>query len=269
MLEDYLALGCNFPLEGGRPCGQKVTAEAWATSCSHIFCSDHARAWFGKEDRCPVCLDREPKVLVAKATCSGLAHDKLKNILIGLNPTEIHLASTAALNFWIRQKFAVFLQEQEDEHDIADKQKRLVGTGRQRLTEADALQKSLYAGTEELRKQVVEAQRDLSARREEVAALRARLDRTRQAFRDEQSRVAGLTSRVVGDVGDPMTQGRERADSRGEFELRRVPLTPRREAAPSRRDALPGSLRMGAGTMRNTGCARSRSAPRSPAFVVM
>eukprot|EP00929_Paragymnodinium_shiwhaense_P118166 TRINITY_DN8993_c0_g1_i3.p1 TRINITY_DN8993_c0_g1~~TRINITY_DN8993_c0_g1_i3.p1 ORF type:complete len:153 (+),score=41.11 TRINITY_DN8993_c0_g1_i3:172-630(+) len=111
---------------------------------------------------------------------------------MGLSPQEIHTASTAALRFWLEQKVRGNEKEVEVEVELESKQKRLVGNGRKRLTEADALQKTLMAGRDELQQQLRQVEEHAAAFREEATGLRSKLTKVRQAHNDALSQAAGL-----------------------------------------------------------------------------
>eukprot|EP00927_Polykrikos_kofoidii_P022510 TRINITY_DN20983_c0_g1_i1.p1 TRINITY_DN20983_c0_g1~~TRINITY_DN20983_c0_g1_i1.p1 ORF type:complete len:268 (-),score=29.96 TRINITY_DN20983_c0_g1_i1:345-1148(-) len=224
---EYMPLRCNYPTRCDSPgregsqgrggagawCNKPLSGEAWATSCSHIFCARHAREWFKTENRCPVCLDREGVVRVAKVHAHGESLSKVQSLLVGLAPMEIQLAYKSALHFWVQHKYASFLQEHEDEVALVNVQKRLVGSGRKRLTEVDSVRKSLVAGRDELKHQLGEAERELATRRQDIASQRAQLSKLRLAYREAQSRAAGLTPR------------NSREPDESDFEFRRT-MTP-------------------------------------------
>lgn len=61
-------------------------------------CGSHADASLVRaKDRCPVCLDKEQQVRIAKVRASGEIENKLKHLLIGLSPPEVPSATTTAL----------------------------------------------------------------------------------------------------------------------------------------------------------------------------
>lgn len=248
--EDFLALRCNYPTEG-KVCG-KVLTEGWATSCSHIFCPDHAKEWFQKDERCPICLDKQGNVRMAKVATSTNEQAQVQKLLIGRSPLDIMLSASTAMNFWIEQKFMEYDREKGTERTLNDQVKRLVGNGRKRLTEAETLTKSLQAGTDELRRQLRETESQLARKREEAARLQARVEQEKQAYKETLGRAAGLKCRSEPRIVRKCTLGGlPHAQDDINFHLRRPgshtpsSRSPRREP---RRDGLgvgdaPGSQR--------------------------
>ncbi|CAE8700545.1 unnamed protein product, partial [Polarella glacialis] len=55
---EVLALHCNFVQQNGRPCACR-TDVGWLTCCAHLFCSNHAKEWFGSNMDCPLCKTGE------------------------------------------------------------------------------------------------------------------------------------------------------------------------------------------------------------------
>lgn len=224
-LEEFVALRCNFPLKDGGIC-RKALLEGWATSCSHLFCPDHAREWFQADDRCPVCLDKRGAVRMAKVGAPKDDATKVHTLLVGRPPCDIQLAAATAMNFWLAQKFEEFSHEQQAEQDVTDKLRRLIGNGRKRLTEAEALNKSMLAGVQELRRQHREAEQQLVQGREEASGLQSRLTQVHRAYKDALSRAAGVTPRI----GRSCKRSADGAKDDMDFQLHRG--APARGAAP-------------------------------------
>lgn len=191
---EFLALRCNYPLKDGKVCS-KVLTEGWATSCSHIFCPDHAREWFQKDERCPICLDKQGNVRMAKVATSTQEQAQVQKLLIGRSPPDIMLAASAAMSFWVEQKQQEHGREEGVERALSDQVKRLIGNGRKRLTEAESLTQSLQAGTDELRRQLRETESQFSTNQQEASRLQSRLQQVQQAYKEALGRAAGLKCR--------------------------------------------------------------------------
>jgi len=192
---DILALHCNFPCEGGKPCGKELE-EAWATSCSHLFCSEHMKEWFATDERCPICLDKQGKVKMLRVTTSKDRSARVHSLLVGLSPPEIQIAASSAMRFWLEQKCMEYQQERKSEQELMALSKRLTTNGRERLTEADALKQSLEASSEALRRQLREAKQKNARDREELNKVRSRFARLREDFKEAQGKTVGLQARA-------------------------------------------------------------------------
>lgn len=191
--KDFQALHCNFPTKEGSACCTAVV-EGWATSCSHLFCKDHAQQWFAGDDRCPVCLDKEGRVRMVKV---GAAKEKGKmhTLLIAHKPLDAQLAASTAINFWMEQKQEDFRQKLASVKDAEARVRQQVGAGRKKLAEAEALRQSLEAWTEELRLQLAEARQRLNASVSEMKKLESRRDQVQRAYNDTLTKAVGLAPR--------------------------------------------------------------------------
>lgn len=192
--EDFLLLRCNFTTKEGKPCSATVK-EGWATSCSHLFCAEHANSWFTTDDRCPVCLDKQGRVRMVKLGSSKEKGHQLHTMLIGHNPCDSQLAATTAISFWTQQKREEFHRNQTLEKESESRVKRLVGIGRKQLAEAESLRQSLRAGTEELRHQLAEAQGRVHACKDDVRKLESRYEQVQRAYKVVLSKAVGLAPR--------------------------------------------------------------------------
>lgn len=190
MSDEFLALRCNFPLSGGGTCNKVLEGDSWATSCSHLFCDEHAKEWFETDNRCPLCLDKEGRVKMAKIRMSR--DSSAVKELLGLSPVEVHSATAGAITFWMEQKFAEFKRKLASQQDLLATHKKLVGNGRKRLSEADALKSTLKAGSDELKRQLREEERRLAKKQDEVSSLKARLADVQRRIKDAQGRAAGI-----------------------------------------------------------------------------
>eukprot|EP00747_Dinoflagellata_sp_TGD_P168327 gnl/TRDRNA2_/TRDRNA2_194477_c0_seq1.p1 gnl/TRDRNA2_/TRDRNA2_194477_c0~~gnl/TRDRNA2_/TRDRNA2_194477_c0_seq1.p1 ORF type:complete len:290 (+),score=56.52 gnl/TRDRNA2_/TRDRNA2_194477_c0_seq1:71-940(+) len=193
--QDFLALKCNYRIDvDGKPgiCGKAIDGEAWVTNCSHIFCPDHARQWFRADDRCPICLDKEGKVRLAKMNASKASVATCATSLIGFSPPDVQAAFSASLRFWMEQKLEDFRRDQSYEQELASFQSKLVSQGRARLKEADTLQKSLSAGVDELRKQLRAAEEKRASCIEDNVKLRSKLKTVTDLYKQANACAAGL-----------------------------------------------------------------------------
>lgn len=237
--ERFLALRCNFPSKDGNSCTAALT-EGWATSCSHLFCSEHANEWFSGDDRCPVCLDKQGRVRMVKVGAPKTKRQQVHTLMIGHNPCDAQLAATTAINFWTEQKKEEFHRHLTAEKDTEARVKRLVGAGRKQLAEAESLHQSLEAGVEELRRQLSEAHHRLRQSKEEAAKLQSRCGQVQRAYKDALSRAAGVSSRLLRS-GEP--------DAHGDFgQDRRVQVDGSRQFS---RDAGFGSVSFGSARRRS------------------
>mmetsp|Transcript_101745 Transcript_101745/g.303646 ORF Transcript_101745/g.303646 Transcript_101745/m.303646 type:complete len:255 (-) Transcript_101745:118-882(-) len=244
-LEEFLALRCNYPGKDGKVCG-RVLEEGWATSCSHVFCPEHAQEWFQRDERCPVCLDKQGNVRMAKVAMATNEQAKAQQLLVGRGPPDIMLAASTAMKFWIEQKLMEFEREKASERALNDQVKRLIGNGRMRLTEAETMTKSLQAGAEELQRQLRETEGQLSRNREEAARLQARIRQVQQAYKETLGRAAGLTSMSTPRIPRKCTlQSLPRAQDDIDFHLQRPGLHTHSSRSPRRESRDDGQLSAG------------------------
>lgn len=192
-LKEFIAFRCNMPLEGGRVC-DKVVCEAWATSCSHIFCQEHAREWFQEHDFCPVCRDEKAgKVRVLQI--GGAPDPKLgpESLLIGRLPQEGVTALKTAFSFWMEQKFHRFQESLAREEEEKEKVERVMSNGRKRLVEVQA--KYTIGGKcfEEVAHQHRAAEKELAEFREEVQRIDSRRVKVRRAYEGLLGSATGVT----------------------------------------------------------------------------
>jgi len=240
--QDFMVLRCNFQDKEGKPCG-KALSEGLATSCSHIFCTEHAQEWFRKEDRCPICLDKEGKIRVAKVVTATNDQSRVQKLLIGRSPSDIQLAASTAMQFWLGQKMSEYDRDHSEESRLRDAVRRAIGDGRKRLLEVDVLVQSRKAGADELRRQLRETEDSLFKKKEEINRLRARCEQSRRAYKETLARAAGLrpcrSDPRPARHPSPMGFGSEQRGAVSAFQLQRP--APRQSSA-SRSPRRDGSM---------------------------
>ncbi|CAE7724647.1 rsmF [Symbiodinium pilosum] len=192
-VEDFAALRCNFPVKNKKTCGA-VIKEGVFLRCRHLLCKEHAQEWFLGSDECPVCRDG----ICAKRRHVGRADDRerlklLQELLVTSSPLEVQEAAAVALELWEGQKAEEFGREIAQEQELIAHVNQLNRTIRKRLTEAESVVKSQHAKTEDLRRQVAEAERNLRQDRECASRLQSRIQQLHRASEQKLSDAAGLT----------------------------------------------------------------------------
>ncbi|CAE7593321.1 CCNB1IP1 [Symbiodinium sp. CCMP2456] len=192
-VEEFATLRCNFPVNKHQTCGA-VIKEGVFLRCRHLLCKEHAQEWFLGSDECPVCRDG----ICAKRRHVGRADDRerlklLQELLVTSSPLEVQEAAAVALELWEGQKAEEFGREVAREQELMAHVNQLNRTVRRRLTEAESAVKSQLAKTEDLRRKVAEAERNLRQDRECVSRLQSRIQQLHRSSQQKLCDAAGLT----------------------------------------------------------------------------
>lgn len=180
-----MSFSCNHTsAEDGISC-QKILDEGWITACSHLFCLEHARAWFGNRDDCPICRGGPVKVVRMDLSRTSVRR-RGRTALIGMAPPDILRATEIALNFWTDQKVFDFQREGRRQVDETQQLQSSEARARASLAEAEAACDGLAAESARLRRQIGDAGN-------EIQELGDQCERLRHAY----AQVEAETSRTI------------------------------------------------------------------------
>lgn len=98
---EVLAFHCNFVGQNGRPCACR-TDSGYLTSCSHLFCDEHAKSWFASHVDCPLCKDG-CAVRIVKVDFSR-PRRQVDLAMVGFSPEDILQAASKAFRLYSHQK---------------------------------------------------------------------------------------------------------------------------------------------------------------------
>eukprot|EP00930_Biecheleria_cincta_P076844 TRINITY_DN64066_c0_g1_i1.p1 TRINITY_DN64066_c0_g1~~TRINITY_DN64066_c0_g1_i1.p1 ORF type:complete len:271 (-),score=56.33 TRINITY_DN64066_c0_g1_i1:52-864(-) len=98
---EVLAFHCNFMEHAGKPCARR-TDSGYLTSCSHLFCDEHAKSWFASHVDCPLCKDGGA-VRIVKVDFSR-PRRQVDLAMVGFSPEEILQAASEAFGLYSSQK---------------------------------------------------------------------------------------------------------------------------------------------------------------------
>jgi len=171
---------CNFP-----GCMRR-TEVAYVTSCSHIFCEQHAKQVFKGRDTCPCCPEQSRRVDVISLDLSRKnVVRKGRMCLVGMNPTEIQQACETAMCFWMTQK--------SYEHAAAE-QRQATKTEKLASTEKSVkIQMSTLEGdTEELKAQQQHIQKSIDETRKASGDIIERKQRLKRELAETEDKYARL-----------------------------------------------------------------------------
>eukprot|EP00747_Dinoflagellata_sp_TGD_P207168 gnl/TRDRNA2_/TRDRNA2_80768_c0_seq1.p1 gnl/TRDRNA2_/TRDRNA2_80768_c0~~gnl/TRDRNA2_/TRDRNA2_80768_c0_seq1.p1 ORF type:complete len:343 (+),score=62.89 gnl/TRDRNA2_/TRDRNA2_80768_c0_seq1:79-1107(+) len=187
-LDNFLGFHCNFE-QNGEICGKRIEEEGWITGCSHLFCYEHANAWFQNHDDCPLCRNGQVKLVRTDLSRAG-AKKRGRVALVGMAPPEIIEAADTALNFWLDQKAHEFFKKGARQRSLLDHQRKIEGLVKERLGDAEAACSKLEAEQQMLHKKVSEVDREATKAEEEGKGLKKQLTATNEKYRSLQQRLA-------------------------------------------------------------------------------
>ena len=177
------AIHCNFK-QCGRACRRRIHI-GWLTSCSHVFCHEHAEMWFPSHLECPVC--QTGKACRVVKVDLNKAHKEKELALLGFLPGEALEAASEAFRFWAFQKTLESDWSQDEHDDLQLQRQRLKHALTDRSNEAEAAVQHL-------------SQKSMSLAREL---------RTASAQRDSLQEQLRARKRAVGSAGLVMTDSQE------------------------------------------------------------
>ncbi|XP_077865951.1 E3 ubiquitin-protein ligase CCNB1IP1-like, partial [Saccoglossus kowalevskii] len=91
-------LVCNF-----KKCRKRLSAFAWVTSCSHIFCDEDGSREFNKTYSCPACeTSLSGKFDIVRIDLNPIEQYK-SMVLAGQRPEVVMEIASRALAFWSYQ----------------------------------------------------------------------------------------------------------------------------------------------------------------------
>lgn len=187
-IEDFLAFRCNYCGQDGKACSV-ILNEAFVTGCSHLFCAQHAKEWFGANDDCPICRNGSARLLHVDLSQAASKKRRFMS-LVGMTPPEIMQASETALNFWLDQKVFEFQMGAKRQGVLADRYQKTEELVKARLVEAEHACNGLQEERRLLEQRIEEAERDNSKATEQLRELERELSAAEEEHHSLHSRVS-------------------------------------------------------------------------------